>query len=351
MRSSPRPSSCLAVAASALLLTACSIDTADPIPPPGSSTPVDHLSELGSFEPPLAALVPRAGVVPYDVAVSLYADGAQKHRFFILPPGQMLQAPPDGTDRFLVPTGTYFIKTFYYPRDARDASRGIRLVETRFLVRRDGGYEASTYLWNDDQTDAVASGGNLDVPVDWIDQAGATRHDSFHVPGTSLCPSCHGGRALGIRTRQLAVGGSDGGGPDQIDQLVASGALDRRPAAGVVLVDPLGDAPLDTRARSYLDANCSHCHGSGGLAAGTGVWFDEEDTSTERLPLCRSTHAIDGRDRVIVPGHPESSEFLARMVSSDPFARMPQGPTRIPDQAGIGVLSAWVAAMTPAGCP
>jgi uncharacterized repeat protein (TIGR03806 family) len=351
MRTSTRPRCHLTCAALALLLTGCGIDTADPIPPPGSSTPVDRLSELGIFEPPLAALVPRAGVVPYDVVVSLYADGARKHRFVILPPGQALHAPEDGTDRLVVPTGTYFVKSFYYPLDARDESRGIRLVETRFLVRRDDGYDASTYLWNDDQTDAVASGGNLDVPVDWIDQAGVARHDSFHVPGTSLCQSCHADRALGIRMRQLAVPGSQAGGPDQIDQLVAKGMLDRRPDAGVVLVDPLGDAPLDARARSYLDANCSHCHGSQGLAAGTGVWFDEEDTSAGRLPLCRSTHAIDGRNRVIVPGHPESSEFLARMVSPDPFARMPQGPTRIPDEAGIGVLSAWVAAMTPAGCP
>jgi hypothetical protein len=197
----------------------------------------------------------------------------------------------------------------------------------------------------------VATGGNLDVPVSFIDSAGVERHETFHVPGTSLCQSCHADRALGIRARQLAVGGSQPGAPDQIDQLVALGLLDRRPAAGVVLVDPLGDATPDARARSYLDANCSHCHGSQGMAAGTGVLFDEEDTGAGRLPLCRPTHPIDGRDRVIVPGHPESSEFLARMESSDPFARMPQGPTRIPDEAGIGVLSAWVAAMTPAGCP
>jgi uncharacterized repeat protein (TIGR03806 family) len=313
---------------------------------------VDRLSELGIFEPPLAALAPRAGVVPYDVAVSLYADGARKRRFVVLPPGEQLQAPSGGTDRWVVPTGTYFVKNFYFPLDARDEKLGVRLVETRFLVRREGGYDVSTYLWDDDQADAIASGGNLDVPVDWIDASGAQRHESFHVPGTSLCQSCHADRALGIRTRQLTTSGTSGSGvPDQLDQLVALGVLDRRPDEGVVLVDPLGDAPLDARARSYLDANCSHCHGSQGLAAGTGVFFDEEDTTAALLPLCRPTHAIAGRDRVIVPGHPESSEFLARMVSPDPFARMPQGPIRIPDAAGIGVLSAWVAAMTPPGCP
>jgi hypothetical protein len=39
------------------------------------------------------------------------------------------------------------------------------------------------------------------------------------------------------------------------------------------------------------------------------------------------------------------------MLSSDPFVRMPQGPSHIPDGAAIAVLSQWVQAMSPAGCP
>jgi uncharacterized repeat protein (TIGR03806 family) len=314
---------------------------------------VDRLSQLGIFEEPLAELVPRAGVVPYDVIVSLYSDGAQKRRFMILPPGTQLSGRgAEAPDRWQVPTGTYFVKAFYFPKDARDASLGMQLVETRFLVKRDQGYDVSTYLWDADQHDAVASGGNVDVSVQWIDTTGAERLEAFHVPGTSMCQSCHSDRALGIRTRQMDVRGTYPGGlSSQIDFLVASGLLDARPAEPVVLVDPSGGAPLDARARSYLDANCSHCHGPQGLAAGTGVLFDYEHTTHDRLPLCRPTEAVDGKNHVIVPGHPESSEFLARMESSDPFVRMPMGPTRIPDGVGIQVLSQWVAAMTPAGCP
>jgi uncharacterized repeat protein (TIGR03806 family) len=337
----------------ALALTACRIDTPNPIPPPGGSVPVDRLSELGIFEEPLAQLVPRKGVVPYDVIVSLYADGAQKRRFMILPPGTELHGQAaDGSDRWQVPTGTYFVKTFYFPKDARDASSGMQLVETRFLVKLAQGYQVSTYLWDSDQLDAVASGGNLDVPVQWIDEAGSERLESFHVPGTSLCQSCHSDRALGIRTRQMDVTGTYPGPTNsQLDYLVASGLLDARPAEPVVLVNPSGGASLDARARSYLDANCSHCHGPQGLAAGTGVLFDYENTAHDLLPLCRSTETVDGRNHVIVPGDPGSSEFLARMESSDPFVRMPMGPTRIPDGVGIAVLSQWVAAMTPPGCP
>jgi uncharacterized repeat protein (TIGR03806 family) len=314
---------------------------------------VDRLSQLGIFEEPLAKLVPRAGVAPYDVNVSLYSDGAEKQRFMILPPGTHLSGQGgDAPDRWQVPTGTYFVKNFYFPKDARDASSGVQLIETRFLVKLAQGYEVSTYLWDADQLDAVASGGNVDVPVQWIDASGAERLESFHVPGTSLCQSCHSDRALGIRTRQMDVQGTYPGGlTNQIDHLVASGLLDARPAEPVVLVDPSGGASLDARARSYLDANCSHCHGPQGLAAGTGVLFDYEHTTHGLLPLCRPTETVDGKNHVIVPGQPNDSEFLARMESSDPFVRMPMGPTRIPDGLGIAVLSQWVAAMTPAGCP
>ncbi len=58
-----------------------------------------------------------------------------------------------------------------------------------------------------------------------------------------------------------------------------------------------------------------------------------------------------GNDHVIVPGHPEQSEFLSRMLSTDPWVRMPQGPVHVPDVAGIAVLSRWVRDMAPEGCP
>jgi uncharacterized repeat protein (TIGR03806 family) len=326
------------------------VDQPVPVPPPGSVATVNKLSEMGIFEGDLAQLQPRGGIVGYDVNVSLYADGALKHRFIYVPPGTHIHAT---SDRWQPPQGAYFIKNFYYANDARDPGQGIHLIETRFLIQRDGGLEASTYLWNDAQTDAVASGGNVDVPVRWIDQNGVLHDDYFHVPGTSLCQSCHDNRTLGIRTRQIDRPGTyPDGTSDQISHLVMAGVLDAAPPdGGIVLADPFGAAPLEARARSYLDANCAHCHGAVGEAAGTGLFWDYEDTAASSLPICRKTHAIDGNDRVLVPGHPEQSELISRMLSSDPFVRMPQGPTHVPDGAAIAVLWQWVQAMTPPGCP
>ncbi|HEY5936545.1 MAG TPA: hypothetical protein VIU61_17975 [Kofleriaceae bacterium] len=162
---------------------------------------------------------------------------------------------------------------------------------------------------------------------------------------------CHQDRALGIRSRQLdrEVASADGS-IDQIAHLVDLGILDRPPSRRAPLVDPFGTADLDDRARSYLDANCAHCHGAGGNALDTGVLWDREHTGPGQLPLCRSTSSIDGRDRVIVPGNPDRSEILARMLSSDPDVRMPRGPNHTADRAGVAVLTAWISAMTPQTC-
>ena len=279
-------------------------DTANPIALPARRWPagLQKLSELGVFQEPLAALQPAAGVVAYDVNVSLYSDGAQKHRFVYVPPGQRIETT---ADRWMAPSGTYFIKNFYFPNDARDPSQGIRLIETRFLVKQATGFEVSTYLWNDAQTDALVPGGNVDVPTHWVDQNGDLHDDYFHVPGTSLCQTCHQDRALGWRTRQLDHPGSYADGTtDQIGHLIAAGIADAQPQPGTVLIDTFGDGGLDARARSYLDVNCANCHAVGGEAYGTGVLWDYEDTGPGALPLCKRVESVAGRHLVIVPGAP-----------------------------------------------
>lgn len=319
-----------------------------PIAPPGSRTPVERLSELGIFEGEPARQVPRSGFVAYDVNASLYADGARKRRFLYIPPGSQIQT---SADRFQLPVGSYLVKTFSFPRDLRNAALGERLVETRFLVRTEDGFTASTYVWNDAQTDAQASPGDLDVPVTWVDEGGVRRTQVFHVPSTSQCAGCHAGRALGIRSRQLDhVAEYADGTHDQLSHWVKVGLIDGRPPPHLLLSDPEGKAPLAARARSYLDANCSHCHGDGGSAERTDLFWDLEHTTEAEMPTCRETRRVDGRDRVLVPGHPEQSEFLARMRSDNPRVHMPRGPAKLADRAGISLLSAWVASLPEQTC-
>ncbi|HEY0469747.1 MAG TPA: anthrone oxygenase family protein [Polyangiaceae bacterium] len=342
-----------ALAAAALLtlalltLSGCSPGLA-PIAPPGAVTPVARLSELGIFQGELAKQLPQSGFVAYEINAPLYADGARKRRFVFVPPGTRIQT---GRDRWSIPVGSYLVKTFSFPKDLRDPALGERLIETRFLRRTADGFTASTYVWNDAQTDASASRGDLDVPVSWIDEQGVRRQQRFHVPSARQCAACHAGRALGLSSRQLDRQADYGDGThDQISHWARLGLIDQRPPAHLLLTDPAGDAPLAGRARSYLDANCSHCHGAGGSAERTDLFWDLEHTSHDQLPSCRPTRSIDGRDRVLVPGHPEQSEFLARMRSDNPRVHMPRGPSQLADAAGISLLTAWVAELPAQNC-
>jgi len=78
-----------------------------------------------------------------------------------------------------------------------------------------------------------------------------------------------------------------------------------------------------------------------------------EETMREQLAtnICRDAkHGLDGRDRVIEPGHPERSVVVARLRATDPFVHMPRGPSHVIDQRGVAMLEAWIASL-PAGCP
>lgn len=322
-----------------LLLVGCA-GPLRPIPPPNGGTPVNRLSELGIFVGSPAAQQPRPDFLVYEVNAPLYSDGARKRHFVYVPTGTRIVA---SADRFELPVGAYLVKTFSFAKDLRDSSRGEQLVETRFLIRTESGFTASTYVWNEAQTDAFASQGDVDVPVRWTDARGARQARTFHVPSTSQCRACHSGRALGWRARQLDR-------EDQLARFRTLGLIDRLPPAHSVLVDPHGDASLSERARSYLDANCSHCHGEGGSAERTDLYWDLEHTTPSLLPSCRETREVDGRDRVIVPGHPEQSELLARMRSPNPRVHMPRGPSTRADPEGIALLERWVAAMPPRAC-
>jgi uncharacterized repeat protein (TIGR03806 family) len=334
-----------------LALCGCSIDDPVRIVPRGGGPPAERLSELGIFMGDVSRQEPAPGVVPYRVLAPLWSDGASKQRYLWPPAGQRLGF---ASDWWTIPIGTWLVKTFYFPRDARDPAGSRRLLETRVLSFEADGVKRATYVWNEEQTDAFASGGQRDLPVQWTDGAGAAHEESHHVPGTSQCGWCHRGsdpnRGLGLRTWQMNVDGDFGdGSANQIDHLVTAGVLEGASAPRERAADPYGDGPPADRALTYLRANCGTCHRADGYAAGTGVRFDSAEGIA--ATYCRSTKTVDGRDRVIVPGHPESSELLARMLSPDPYLHMPYGPIHIPDPEGVALLERWIAQLTPAGCP
>ncbi len=82
--------------------------------------------------------------------------------------------------------------------------------------------------------------------------------------------------------------------------------------------------------RPILNQNCVACHGGVRQKNGVSFIFREEALGTGK----------SGR-RTIVPGDPDHSEFMARLTSTDPEARMPyHGPPLPPQQ--IALFRRWI---------
>jgi uncharacterized repeat protein (TIGR03806 family) len=322
------------------------------------------LSDFGLFVGDGHTQEPAPGVIPYEVISPLYSDGAVKHRFLKLPAGAKIHY--SDTDRWDMPVGTILIKTFAFPIDARDPSKGEHLIETRLLIREASGWTAHTFAWNDAQTEAFSIVAGKHVPISYIDATGATVDLDYHLPNTNQCQNCHGKapdtHLLGPRTRQLnrLHDYGDGMGPvNQIDHLDALGLLDVTPlpADQRPTITDYNDtsATPEARARAYLEANCAHCHTEGGYADDSGLHVGLDELVPVDLGICRhpfsSGNLPDGYKFDIQPAHPEQSVMIYRMSSTDPEIKMPEIPTVTSDANGVAIVSAWISSMADTPCP
>jgi uncharacterized repeat protein (TIGR03806 family) len=317
------------------------------------------LSEWAFFTD-MNAQTPNNGVIPYTVVSPLWADHAGKGRYFVLPEGTQITFGAEETWEF--PEGSVVIKTFFHDLDRRDPGGAFRIVETRLLVRRDGDWKSYTYVWNDEQNDATLAIAGGRVFIDVIDEAGEAVTQEYIVPNLNQCGNCHERsdqtQILGLVTQQLNFETElDGETQNHLEWLAAQGVFDAElpPAASLpALADPHGDGELDDRARAWLHANCGHCHrpGGGGGRSGLTLLAWEEDPA--RYGVCKSPIAAGagtgGRSYDIVPGFPDQSIMLFRILSSDPEVKMPELPNRLPDPDGVALLEEWISAMTPTGC-
>lgn len=291
-------------------------DASEPAPTPTS------LLATRCWDPGAAGGVP-AGAIPYDVTSPLWSDGATKERFVVVPKGTKLSARADGD--LVFPVGTVAVKTF-----AVDGKR----IETRLLVQHDvedwAGY---SYAWNDAGTDAELVQGNRVAPL-----AGGK---SWYFPSRADCNACHtpaAGYTLGLEAKQLA-------GP-ALGRLEGSldAPLDHASLVPLVSLDAPPPATVESRARSYLHANCSMCHREGSV---TGLAVDLDlriDTPLAKTGLCSEPKAgtFDLADaRIVKPGDPSRSVILSRMRTLDE-RRMPKLASRVVDEAGAAAIEAWI---------
>ncbi len=302
------------------------------------------LSGTGLFSD-TAALTPKPGLVEYDVISPLWSDGALKRRWIALPSGQVAGFSPD--DPWTFPVGTVLVKHF----DLRVSPTATRRIETRLLLRQVDRWVGYTYRWNSGQTDATLLTAALNEPFT-IDTGGGTTTQTWHYPSPSECLGCHtnaSGRVLGMRTRQLNRAFTYAGGSD--NQLHAFGSClgmfaqpIEAPSFYPAIADPNNAAEtLGARARSYLAANCAHCHQPGGPAPG-GMNMRYEPLLGEMnligVAPTSGDLGISGALRIKV-GSSAQSVLWQRVASTDPTLRMAKG-TQIPDPLAVSLLRTWI---------
>jgi uncharacterized repeat protein (TIGR03806 family) len=336
------------------------------------------LSEWGVLSASKGALRLSTGVVPYDLNTPLFTDYAHKLRTIYVPEGKAAAYRDNDYPDF--PVGTIISKTFYYPRasgePAGDRSRilkasdspgkvepilddlsSVDLVETRLLVRREKAWEAISYVWNDEQTDAKLTriGAYRDMTI--VDDKGQETDFTYVVPNTNQCAGCHALNnttrviaPLGVRPRHLNKLFDHGDGEtNQLEYLAMIGYLKGAPAPEKTPrnADWKDESlPVNDRARAYLDINCSHCHNLDGPADTSGLYLTPDIPHGEASGRCKLPIAAGGGTGNlpfdIVPGHPDDSVLIYRMGSTDPGAMMPELGRSLRHDEGVALIREWI---------
>lgn len=301
-----------------------------------------------------------AGMVPYRVNSQLWSDGAKKRRWIALPndgapytAAEQVRFSESGEWEF--PVGTVLVKQFELPVNELVPTQRKRL-ETRFNVRTATGWYGVTYRWRDNGLDADLLPGAASMNVSIALAGGGTRVQRWDFPGREDCMACHNrnaGFALGVNTRQLngTLNYSTGITANQLATWSAIGMFDTTLSgaqiSGFAKTVDIADttASLEARARSYLDANCSHCHRPGG------VWRANIDARlTTPLALQGIVNGVLVNDfdipgmREIVPGDIAKSMLHLRLTAEN-HVQMPPLGRNVVDTKAVGVLEAWIASL------
>ncbi|MBC7852076.1 MAG: PQQ-dependent sugar dehydrogenase [Pirellulaceae bacterium] len=297
-----------------------------------------RLSETGLFKS-LKTMEPADGVVPYEVIVPRWMDGAKGERFIAIP-GAGKVAHAAGKDKPAVyPEGTVIAKNLTLQEGDKAPIR----LETQILHLENGAWHPYSYLWDDGGQEATlveSIGGSR--PIQPADAPART----WHVNAVNECKLCHNAESsnvLGFVPSQLS--------PDSVTALAEQGIFQPLRISeqdSPALVKPHDSSNnLDARARSYLHVNCSMCHQPGGNAIVS--FYLRRDMPFDKL----NTHKGTGigtfgmqNAKIIVPSDPYRSVLMYRM-SKLGYARMPYIGSRVVDGAGVALIEDWIRSLPP----
>jgi putative heme-binding domain-containing protein len=318
-------------------------------PNPRATMPQDFptkLSQTGLFSSTARHEV-APGVVPFQVNAEFWNDHASAERFVALP----FETTINASERpWKYPTSAVLARTISMEMErGNPASR--RRLETQILHFSEIGWGAYTYRWNEAQTDAELvplAGAEEVLRVKDSLEPGGVRVQNWRYHSRTECLRCHnpwGGTALGFQPEQLRNGGED-----TLERFIADGFFNPPPREkGKKLVSPYdSNNELSARARSYLFANCAHCHRDG--AGGSVPTFMNYELPLDKLhmvgfrPIRGDLGLKDAK--VVSAGQPFSSVLLFRN-SAMGRSRMPYIGSYVVDEQGITLLREWVYSLDP----
>ena len=361
--------------------------------PEGTKFPL-LLSQTGLYSD-VAAHRPANGVGEYSLNAPMWVDGASQECLLAVPGLESAvfhEQPQKMFDWFktlvTLPIGSVLAKTYSLPV-IQDSDVTVRRIETQIALRDElGEWQYYTYRWNASNTDAELVQRNGDVHSFRVPDsrvAGGQRELAWQFASRTQCRVCHtpwAGITLGfieqqlhrpneksdswrallqtglIRTssqsdKNLGVDRlSDGKQIEPPEENKTTDDQQRehqlspskyRPASDALAIVHESREPLEDRARSYLHANCAHCHISGGSASTTfDVTFPKSLSETKLIdknPMRGEMGLSDAR--LIAAGDPSRSVIWVRMAKSG-SGHMPHiGATTI-DAEGIRLISRWI---------
>ena len=319
---------------------------------------------------------PAAGLIPYAPNAPQWKDNASSSWLMAVPnhggvitPSEQIQFQP--TNYWTFPAGSVFVKNFDLVVNETNATIPPRRLETELLVRdNNGSVYGVTYKWRPDNSDADLLTGSLSEDIS-ITNAAGVRTQTWYYASPSDCQECHntavasslsGVNVLGVNARQLngnltyaATGVTD----NQLRTLNRLGLFYPAPneaaIGGFARLSAMtnASAPLQERARSYLDANCEECHQPGGQGI---TWDARYDTplalqSITNFPAAFSLGISDGAC-VVKAGDIWRSVLMLRLNTLNQDIQMPDFRNLI-DTNAVQVLTAWINSLpgTPALAP
>jgi hypothetical protein len=284
-----------------------------------------------------------SGVDKFEPTFPLWSDASVKTRWIYLPEGTSIDASKP--DNWVFPVGTRLWKEFRNPT-------GTKRIETRLFVKSsDDDWAHSTFVWNDDETEAVQANEGKDMMVDGKE---------YHVPSHTQCNECHNGRrerVLGFDQVVLGIPNPTSEEHITLADLVKQKKLKNLDSDSMEYQVGPDPESADAQALGWMHNNCGvSCHNgnatSKAYSNGMRLLLHPSDLDGRSLKEIDSVTTTVDKEifatrwkgaRRVVPGNPEESQLYKLITQrGDPMQQMPPLGSNEVDTKYTDLVKAWI---------